>query len=390
MNNKATSRTVFTAGLAIFSMLFGAGNLIYPLYVGMVSGDLNTWGMCGFLLTAALLPILGFIAMLLFNGDYNSFFNRLGPLVGQILIFLSMLIIGPLIAIPRITTLSHTMIAPFIPFALLQTITPLSSFIFSLLFLGVTFLGTYRENKIVSILGNIVSPLLLFSLSIIIIKGFFSAQMVAHNANGIGAVFRQNAILGYGTLDLFGALFFSSIVLNILHATHKEYSTKETIHIGIQSGIIGILLLSLVYWGISLLGVYHGHNLAALNPGELFRHISWNVVGAHGAAIIATAVLMACLSTSIALSAVVAGYIQNLFHIDYIHALSLLILTCIPIATAGLTSVITLTKVIASATYPAIIMLTLCNIGYKLVGFKPVKLPVFIIFIITLLHQAFF
>ena len=130
MNNKATSKTVFTAGLAIFSMLFGAGNLIYPLYVGMVSGDLNTWGMCGFLLTAALLPILGFIAMLLFNGDYNSFFNRLGPLVGQILIFLSMLIIGPLIAIPRITTLSHTMIAPFIPFALLQTITPLSSFIF--------------------------------------------------------------------------------------------------------------------------------------------------------------------------------------------------------------------------------------------------------------------
>ena len=107
---------IVTTGLAIFSMFFGAGNLMYPLEVGMESGSQIAWGLLGFLLTAACLPVLGLFAMILFDGDYKAFFNRLGSTTGSIIVFLSLLIIGPLIAIPRIITLSHTMIAPFIPF----------------------------------------------------------------------------------------------------------------------------------------------------------------------------------------------------------------------------------------------------------------------------------
>src|SRR3990170_5771655 len=103
---------VTMTGLAFFSMIFGAGNLLYPLKVGIASGDKNLLGIAGFLLTAVCLPLLSFIAILLFDGNYQKFFARLGTTTGKWLIFLCMMIIGPFIGIPRLITLTHSMIAP--------------------------------------------------------------------------------------------------------------------------------------------------------------------------------------------------------------------------------------------------------------------------------------
>lgn len=381
---------IVTTGLAIFSMLFGAGNLIYPLQVGIESTSNVGWGMFGFMLTAACLPVIGLLSMILFEGDYKSFFYRLGNTTGSMLISICMLIIGPLIAIPRIVTLSHTMIAPFIPFELMQTISPLSSFIFASIFLGLTFILTFRENNIVDILGYVISPLLLISLSIIIIRGYMNAGVALINTEPIQDVFFNNFIRGYETLDLLGSIFFSSIVLNILRKTvgkEVEYNPRALANIGLKSGILGISCLGLIYIGMSLLGVHYGQGVFSANSGELFSIVSFRVLGNHGALIIATAVLMACLSTSIALSAVIAEYLQYEISkntLSYINALILTLIACLPLSTAGLEHVLTLTAgPITYIGYPVIITLTLCNVAYKLWHFKPVKMPVFITFVLA-------
>jgi|GEM_PF-5016761 len=269
MNKLLNSQTVST-GLAIFAMFFGAGNLIYPLMVGMTSGNLTGIGFLGFSLTAVLLPLAGLIAMILFEGDYEVFFNRLGKIPGALLIATSMVIIGPLIAIPRIVTLSHTMVAPFMPFKTLQAINPLSSFIFAILFLGVTFLMTYRENKIVNLLGSVVSPLLLISLVIIIIKGFISgATPIAPTYTSLQIVI-NNIIRGYETLDLLGGIFFASIVFKILKQT-TESNVKRLAYLGLKSGLLGIGLLALVYAGMSYLSAFNGLGLEGLDAGERFQ-----------------------------------------------------------------------------------------------------------------------
>ena len=242
-------------------MFFGAGNLMYPLRIGALSGDQTFWGLLGFLTTAACLPVLGLFAMILFEGDYKAFFNRLGSNAGSIVIFLSMLIIGPLIAIPRIVTLSHTMIAPFIPFEFLKTIDYQSSLLFSLIFLGITFLLTFRENNIVDVLGNIISPLLLGALAIIIGKGWWYAESTIHNSESISVNFFKGFTIGYETLDLLGAIFFSSIVLTILRKTTSDnvkHNQRSLALISLKSGVLGGGLLALVYIGMSLLGMYYG------------------------------------------------------------------------------------------------------------------------------------
>jgi len=378
---------IISTGLAIFSMLFGAGNLMYPLQVGMVSGPLTWIGMLGFALTAVCLPIAGLIGMLLFNGDFRAFYYRLGPVAGSILLFISILIIGPIVAIPRITTLSHTMTAPFLP-SFLQTITVYSSCIFACIFLGLTFLATYRENKIVDILGKFISPLLLISLTIIISLGIIQAYTVVPTTLTAFETFTINTIRGYETLDLLGAIFFASIILTILKNTiGVRHNPRELATIGLKSGLLGVSLLAIVYAGMSFLGAYHSHGLAHVNAGELFREVSFNVLGSYGALLISTAVLMACLSTSIALCAVVAEYVQTIMlrrSISYVTALLIVIVASLPLSTFGLSYVLALTAgPIIYIGYPVLIVLTFCNIGYKLFDFKPVKIPVLLAFLLA-------
>lgn len=390
--NTLINAQIISLGLAIFSMLFGAGNLMYPLQVGMTAGD-KTWiAIIGFLITAVCLPIAGFMGMILFNGDYQAFFNRLGKPVGSFIIFVCMMIIGPGIAMPRITTLSHTMIAPFLPVPALAEITPLSSFIFSFLFLGTTFLLTYKENRIVSLLGYIISPTLLGALLIIIAKGLIFPDTISHVTTSCGTLLADNLRRGYETLDLLGALFFSSIIITLLKnaaPSKANYNPRAALPIALKASIIGVTLLGLIYVGMSFLGAYHGANFHDSNAGELFRAISFKVLGAHGAFIIATAVLMACLSTAIALAAVVAEYLhRELFHgrIGYMTSLILVLVSCIPLSVAGLSQVLALTGgIITYVGYPVLITLTLCNIAYKTVGFKPVKLPVAATFVLALI-----
>src|ERR1700729_2091169 len=95
-------------GLAMFSMFFGAGNIIYPLAVGQYAGDKNLFAMMGLILTAAVMPIAGVIAMILFDGDYRKFFGRLGRIPGFLLALTTISLLGPLGSSPRCIALAYT------------------------------------------------------------------------------------------------------------------------------------------------------------------------------------------------------------------------------------------------------------------------------------------
>lgn len=383
---------IVTIGLAIFSMLFGAGNLMYPLVVGMNSGCKSWIGMSAFLVTAVALPLLGLLTMLLFDGNYHEFFDRMGTRIGKLFILASMLIIGPGLVIPRIVTLSHVMMTPFIPWTFLADVTPYSSLVFALIFLGVTFLCTYKESKIVTLLGNVISPLLLISLTIIIGKGLLSSSYCVSSSQTIGQVIINNLILGYGTLDLLGAIFFSSMILGLIKPLLNNQAQKghtQRLRVGLLSGVLGTSILAAIYCGMAFLGAYFGHGLEGTNAGSLFREISLRVLGSHAALIIAVAVLMACLSTAIALVVVVAEYVQKtLFsdRISYLSALVAVLLLSIPLSIFGLGYVLSLTGgSITYIGYPVLICLTLCNLLYKTTGMNWVKLPVALTFGLALI-----
>lgn len=384
---------IIATGLAIFSMLFGAGNIMYPITAGIISGKYNFFGIAGFIITAVLLPLTGLIAMILYDGDYKSFFYRMGKLPGTVMIIICILAIGPAIGLPRCVSVAQVMVSPFLPITLLQGQDYLALFLFSLLFLGLTFLASIKENKIIDILGYFISPILLLSLAIVIIKGLIYKGTVATAMASPLQLFKMNLLKGYETLDLIGTIFFASIVITILKnkmGKQTKGCLKKLAQFGLKAGIIGVFLLGIVYVGMSYLGAFNGFGLtqiAAINPGEAFREVIFRVIGIHGSAIIAIATLMACLSTSIALGTIAAEFL----HIDilknkisYTASLLLVLLASIPLATYGLTAVVAITGgPLVFIGYPVLIALTFCNIAYKLFGFKYVKIPVFATFLIA-------
>jgi len=62
---------VITAGFALFAMLFGAGNLIFPPMLGYELG--NSWGIASFafILTGVGIPLMGIIASAISCRIYN-------------------------------------------------------------------------------------------------------------------------------------------------------------------------------------------------------------------------------------------------------------------------------------------------------------------------------
>src|SRR5262245_25771526 len=114
--------TVLATGLAMFSMFFGAGNIVFPLALGQFTKDQTLYAVLGLTLSAVLVPFTGLISMILFNGDYRAFFQRMGKWPGFLVSVVIMGLIGPFGAIPRCVTLSYSTVAMFLPEGLIGLI----------------------------------------------------------------------------------------------------------------------------------------------------------------------------------------------------------------------------------------------------------------------------
>ncbi len=375
---------VFQVSLVIFAMLFGAGNLMLPLKVGLISGSKMLWGFLGFVLTGVLLPLLGLISIIEFDGDYNAFFGRLGKVAGSVAIFLCIMAIGPLIIMPRIVTLSYEMLQPFLP--------PIPVWLFAVIFLSLVFAATYRPHRILTIIGSILSPFKIMSLLIIIIAGLFSGNPAQQVATSGWSLLAIGAEYGYGTLDLLATIFFGSVVVKMLKGDSElNISGRQRISMALGAGIGAAFILALVYFGMCFLGAFHGQGLEHLNERSLFSTISFRVLGHYGAALIGFTVFIACFTTAVALTAVVTDYFQTtVFKNKYNYTqilVAVLAITMIP-ASLGLSAIMKFSMPLIVAMYPVLIMIAACNLLYKLTGFRMIQIPVLVTFI-TMVVKSF-
>ncbi len=363
--------SVFTTSLTIFAMLFGAGNLIFPLRLGVDSHGHILPVFLGFLCTGIILPVLGLIGIVLFDGNYNTFFNRLGSVWGQIIILLCMIIIGPGLVMPRITGFVYEMVRPFMRSSSLIT--------FVILFSAIVFLATYRLNRVLDIIGKFLSPAKLTSIIGLITVGAIVGGSLTPEPVPLGALFITALKGGYYTLDLLGTIFFGAIIVKLLARYSTEItSQKQAAFITGLSGIFAGLLLGIVYLGITLLGAWHGKGLEDLNPGQIFNIIAFRILGNGGAAAVALIITLAGLTTLVSLTLVVSDYIQKLSknRLSF-QAIVLGVLTLSGVlASFGLGEILSKSEPVILVVYPLIITTTICNILYKLCGFTWIKTPV--------------
>lgn len=372
---------IIATGLALFSMFFGAGNVVFPLALGQFAQDKNFFAILGMLLTAVCVPFAGLIAMTLFNGDYKSFFARIGSVPGFLVAAGIMGLIGPFGAMPRCIALSYSTAKIFLPETSLS--------LFSMIACVVIFLFTCKRNRIIEILGYILTPILLVSLAIVVIMGLFNQPEQPMGGHANFTIFLQGLVDGYKTMDLLGAFFFSSVVIVGLKNSlaTAEASTKSLMLITLKASLIGGVLLGASYIGFSYVASFHSSALNGVPSDELISALAIHILGPYFSIVACLAVALACLTTAIALASVFAEFISHDLCSDKISYPTALIGTLIAtyfISILNFMGIAAFLEPILMICYPALITLALLNIMYKLYGFKPIKLPLLIIFILSI------
>lgn len=350
-------------GLAMFSMFFGAGNIIFPLAVGQYAGDKNFYAISGLILTAAIIPIIGVIAMILYDGNYRQFFGRLGKIPGFIVAFTIISLLGPFGSTPRCIALSYTTLKGSFP--------ELSLVFFSAIACLIIFLFTVGKKHILSLLGWILTPLLLTSLVTIIIIGLMAVPEVQNISQTNESLFLYGLKEGYNTMDLLAAFFFSSTILNILRTSSKErvLDSNHHVNIALRASIVGVVLLSSIYIGFSYLAAFHGNQLVINGKDELLGAITMKIAGKHAGLLVCITIALACLTTAIALISAFTDFVQKeVFRekISYQVTLIFALILTFFVSTFEFNGISAFLAPILQICYPGLIVLTFFNIIHRL------------------------
>ncbi len=379
---RATLTRTLPIGIAIFAMLFGAGNIVFPLGLGRESTSQAFYAIAGFLITGILVPILGLVAASLFDGSYKKFLNTIGTIPGSFVAAICMLLLGPLGATPRCITVAYAAVKWHFP--------NLPIFAFSLVAAALIFVATLRRGKIVELLGKILGPIKLVLLLSIVAIGLLSPVTPPPSDLSAWSSFLKGIIEGLGPLDLLATIFFSGLIVAAIkgQTAHEELSSHTILSIGLKAGVIGGCLLGIVYTGFCLLAAKYGTQVQLVPKEQLLSVLTMYVVGPAASLLVNTTITVACITTAIALTAVFADFLTHeifLGHINYRYALLLSVTATFAMANLGFAGVAHVIEPFAVLCYPALIALSLTNIAHALWGFRFIKTVTFATFIATVL-----
>ena len=368
-------RQNFLAGIAIFSMFFGAGNVVFPLLLGLQAKSQFPPALLGLIITSIGFPLLGVIGSSLFQGRALPFFMKAGKPVGLFMMVITLGLLGPIAVMPRCVAVAYA--------ATLQMIPSLSLPLFCVLFGALAFVITLKKNSIMKIVGLVLSPLLLLSLFMIIFKGLSGGLTFAPSNLSSAGAFHEGMLTGYDTLDLIASLFFSATIWKML-----SKGSKNVFSASVFSSLIGGVLLALVYAGLCIVTAANSESLTHISPDRLLSQLALIQLGPFYGAIANIAIALACLTTIISICITISGLIKEETKIKVgekgINFAMLLLMTLFGMW--GFDKLMGMIHFMAQLLYPAIIVLTVANIGHKKWGWKWIKTPVIATLLITICH----
>lgn len=361
MGKQIKLKDLVVVGFALFAMFFGAGNLIFPPYLGVQSGSSWFIGFIAFLFADGGIALLAVIAATRFNGDTSKMFDRAGKKLAVVLGSAIVICIGPLLAIPRTAATTYEM-------GILPTIGPgFNSILFSVIFFALTLILTIRPSKVVDIVGQFLTPALLIALAVLIVKGIISPLGEIRPDALIPSVFAEGIYQGYQTMDTLAATVFSTIV--IVSITEKGYEDEASkVKATIGAGVIAVVGLGLVYGGLCYLGATVSTQYGLeVEQTALIVAITEALLGQTGKVLLAIIVALACLTTAIGLSSAAGRYFSGITNgkLKYEHIVIVVCVFSAIISNFGVSTIIKFSAPILSIVYPATITLIVLSLFGK-------------------------
>ena len=362
-------RSRLLIGVTLFSMFFGAGNLIFPPFLGYQAGSAVLPAFFGFVLTAVVCPVLG-VAAVAKMGGLDGLCARINPKLGFIFAVIVYLCIGPMLAIPRTAGTSYAMFS-FLTNRLHSVLwfgvsaELIVRTLFSVLFfLGAGYFAKHPERLRV-LFGKRMTPVLLVLIVVLFVAGLAHgelppAETQAAYANG---ALMKGFVDGYQTMDTMAALVFGIVIavnLQDMGVTDKGQIAKETILGGTVAGVF----LIVIYGMLSFLG-YRSGSLAAqaANGTDILTAAAAFFFGGAGSVLLAVIYFIACFNVCVGLISSCSEFFSLHFpKLGYDGWRWLLTIWSFGISIVGLDQILAISAPILSLFYPLAIAIILLNI----------------------------
>lgn len=346
----------FTTGCALFAMLFGAGNIVFPLIMGRQLGMLTPYAFIGFILTAVFVPLLGFISVMLASGSQDEFLGKLGRVPGLMIGLLCMTLLGPVGAIPRCIAIAHADLAWYFP--------SLNIYIFSICSAVGIFLFTYDKSRVIDFLGKYLGPLKILCLLAIAFFGlWFPGQPITPDLSKTQS-FVHGFYEGYGTMDLLAIIFFSAMIYGRL-TKNEGLDSRNIMKKALQVSLVCGFFLILVYAGFAAIAAIHGARLDGIANDTLLSALASIILGPKAGVFANITIALTCFVTALALSATFAEFISKDVlkrRISYGTALVITIILSGLMATLRFNGIMATIMPCISMCYPALMVYALCHV----------------------------
>ena len=295
------SKQTLVIAFALFSLFFGAGNLILPPYLGYNAGDGWFWVLIGFSISAVFIPILAIYGHAKLQGTILDFANKVSPTFA---VLFSILIYLIAIALPSPRTASVTYEMAIEPFFQISSL-ELSSIYFALVLVFVL-----NRNRMLSIIGKFLTPLIVCILLIIICLGLFT-EVASVRDSIFNNSFAEGILEGYQTFDAIGGVVIGGVVVISLSLQGK-FNYEEKKRMIIRSGLFAGLGLFLIYGGLIVLGAHNSTVLVIDNRTELLSVLSIQNLGNIGNVFLSVLLALACFTTAVGIVTGTADFVKGL------------------------------------------------------------------------------
>ena len=352
------TKDVLLTGFALFAMLFGAGNLIFPPMLGYETNSSWIPTMLAFTITGVGFPFLGILSVSIVGNGIKDFANRVSPMFSTIFAIISILAIGPMLAIPRTGATAYEI--TFLHNGMNNTI---YKYIYLICYFGIVILFSLRANKVIERVGKILTPILLILLFLIIIKGIFFANLSV-KPDVYPHAFKKGFLEGYQTMDTIASIAYAGIILKAIK-NGRNLTQKQEFSFLIKAGLVAILSLALIYGGFALVGAKMHSVLVTNDKIELLVKTTSYLLGGYGNLILAICVAGACLTTAIGLVATVGEFFSSITSFKYEKIVVFTVIISFLLSILGVENIIRISVPILVFIYPVMISLIILNLFGK-------------------------
>lgn len=361
---QAGIKTYLVIGSLVFGMLFGAGNLVFPVHLGQLAGSQWVAAAGGFISSGVVLPLLALLAL---SVTHTRGLFELAQPVGNwfALIFLVLVhaTIGPLCATPRTATVPYAIgVAPYLP--------PRLQAVGLVLYTGAFFLLTYlfavREGKVTEIIAKVLNPAFLVMLLVIFVLAFVRPMGALSKPTPVKDyltnAFANGFLQGYNTMDALAMLIFG---VTIIAAVQQMGFARAKVSLATaRGGSVGIAGVGVLYLGLIYLGTTSRNRFAlATNGGTTLNQVAYYYLGGFGNALLLTLASVTCLTTAMGLVIAFSQDFHNRFpKVSYKTFLRVNCLVSFLIANLGLDQIVAWSTPVLMFLYPLAIALILVAI----------------------------